>query len=117
MAFTNTAGGFEGGGGGGGGGSCEPPNGGPRGRTLNIKYWILNGNLREVSNCDKSTGLEYSSNDNYIKKRHWMEISTKKYHIWDWVSKFNSSGQKCLEFLQIKYLMGNGRIANINYKL
>ena len=74
MAFTNTAGGFEGGGGGveggGGGGSCEPPNGGPRGRTLNIKYWILNGNLREVSNCDKSTGLEYSSNDNYIKKRH-----------------------------------------------
>ena len=27
-------------------------------------------NFREVSNCDKSTGLEYFSNDNSIKKRH-----------------------------------------------
>ena len=27
-------------------------------------------NFREISNCDKSTGLEYLSNDNSIKKRH-----------------------------------------------
>ena len=27
-------------------------------------------NVREVSNCDKSTGLEYFSNDNSVKKRH-----------------------------------------------
>ena len=27
-------------------------------------------NFREVSNCDKSTGLEYVSNDNSIKKIH-----------------------------------------------
>ena len=25
-------------------------------------------NFREVSNCDKSTGLEYISNDNSVKK-------------------------------------------------
>ena len=25
-------------------------------------------NFREVSNCDKSTGLEYFSNDNSVKK-------------------------------------------------
>ena len=35
-------------------------------------------NFREVPNCDKSTGLEYFSNDNSIKKRHKMKISTKK---------------------------------------
>ena len=27
-------------------------------------------NFREISNCDKSTGLEYFSNDNSAKKRH-----------------------------------------------
>ena len=27
-------------------------------------------NFREVSNCYKSAGLEYFSNDNSIKKRH-----------------------------------------------
>ena len=27
-------------------------------------------NFREISNCDKSTGLEYFANDNSIKKRH-----------------------------------------------
>ena len=27
-------------------------------------------NFREVSNCDKSIGVEYFSNDNSIKKRH-----------------------------------------------
>ena len=27
-------------------------------------------NFKEVSNSDKSTGLEYFSNDNSIKKRH-----------------------------------------------
>ena len=32
-------------------------------------------NFREVSNCDKSTGLEYFSNDNSGKN------STKTYHI------------------------------------
>ena len=31
-------------------------------------YWM--DNFREVSNCDKSTGLEYFSNDNSVKKRH-----------------------------------------------
>ena len=35
-------------------------------------------NFGEVSNCYKLTGLEYFSNDNSIKKRHEMEISTKK---------------------------------------
>ena len=34
--------------------------------------------FREVSNCDKSTDLDYFSNDNSVKKRHQMEISTKK---------------------------------------
>ena len=35
-------------------------------------------NFREVSNCDKSTGLEYFSNDNImIEKRHEMEIALK----------------------------------------
>ena len=38
-------------------------------------------NFREVSKCDKSTGLEYFSNDNSVKKKHEMEITTKKYHI------------------------------------
>ena len=27
-------------------------------------------NFREVSNCDKSTGLKYFSNDNSVKKTH-----------------------------------------------
>ena len=27
-------------------------------------------NFREVSKCDKSTGLEHFSNDNSVKKRH-----------------------------------------------
>ena len=27
-------------------------------------------NFKEVSNCDKSTGLEYFSNVNSVKKRH-----------------------------------------------
>ena len=27
-------------------------------------------NFREVSNCDKSTGLEYFSKGNSLKKRH-----------------------------------------------
>ena len=35
-------------------------------------------NFREVSNCNKSTGLEYFANDNSVKKRHYMQISTKK---------------------------------------
>ena len=34
-------------------------------------------NFREVSKCDKSTGLEYFSNDNSIEKRHEMEIALK----------------------------------------
>ena len=34
-------------------------------------------NFRDVSNCDKSTGLEYFSNDKSVKRRHEMEISTK----------------------------------------
>ena len=36
------------------------------------------GNFREVLNCDKSTELEYFSNDNSIKKRHEMEIGNNK---------------------------------------
>ena len=35
-------------------------------------------NLREVSNSDKSTGLEYLSNDNSVKKKHQIEIGTQK---------------------------------------
>ena len=35
-------------------------------------------NFRKVSNCDKSAGLEYFSNDNSVKKRHQMEITNKK---------------------------------------
>ena len=35
-------------------------------------------NFKEVSNCNKSTGLKYFSNDNSVKKRHQMKISTKK---------------------------------------
>ena len=50
-------------------------------------------NFREVSNCDKSTGLEYFSNDNSIEKRHEMEIALKniaykiefRNSIQDWV--------------------------------
>ena len=35
-------------------------------------------NFKEVSNCDKSSDQKYFSNDNSIKKKHKMEISTKK---------------------------------------
>ena len=65
-------------------------------------------NFREVSNCDKSTSLEYFSNDNSVKKKEikW-KLALKKYHTWDLVLKLNSrlsflllfaSGKKCLEF-------------------
>ena len=39
-------------------------------------------NFREVSSCDKSTGLEYFSNDKYVKKRDikW-KLAQKKYRI------------------------------------
>ena len=59
-------------------------------------------NFREVSNCDKSIGLEYFSNDD----SEW-KLALKKYHIWDLVLKLNSrlsflppftGGKKCLEF-------------------
>ena len=35
-------------------------------------------NLREVSNSNKSTGIEYFSNNNSVKKKHEIEISTQK---------------------------------------
>ena len=38
-------------------------------------------NFREVSNCNKSTGLDYFSNDDSIKKGHSMEISAKISHM------------------------------------
>ena len=41
---------------------------------LNIKWITL-----EKFQIDKSRGLEYLSNDNSIKERLQMEISTKKY--------------------------------------
>ena len=64
-------------------------------------------NFREVSNCDKSTGLEYFSNDSSVKKRHYMEISPKKishmrfsietqFKI-EFLPRF-IGGKKCLEF-------------------
>ena len=35
-------------------------------------------NFREVSNCDKSTGLKYFSNDNSIRDIKW-KLALKKY--------------------------------------
>ena len=55
-------------------------------------------NFRDVSDCNKSTGLEHFSNDSSIKKRHQMEIRTKKYRIWDWVSKINSRLKNAYNF-------------------
>ena len=73
MGLTNTAGSL----GGGGGGAVrllvevlggEAP--------LNIKWITL-----EKFQIDKSRGLEYLSNDNSIKERLQMEISTKKIYM------------------------------------
>ena len=59
MGLTNTAGGLK--------DAVSPPMGVLGGRILNIKCQMEN--FREVSNRDKSTSLEYFSNDNSIKKR------------------------------------------------
>ena len=56
-------------------------------------------NFREVSNCDKSTGLEYFSNDNSVKKKHEMETITKKIsHI-----RFSFETQFKIEFFTTVY--------------
>ena len=55
-------------------------------------------NFRDISDCNKSTGLEHFSNDSSIKKRHQMEIRTKKYRIWDCVSKINSRLKNAYNF-------------------
>ena len=79
-----------------------------RGQSSLEKVW-------KVSNCDKSTGLEYSSNDKSIKIDIKWKLALKGYHIWDWVSKLNSrlsflptftSGKKCLEFPLPKLIHG-----------
>ena len=63
------------------GGTLSPPMGVFGGKSpLNIKK---NDNFREVSNCDKSTGLAYFSNDSTIKKRHKMKINTQKISLFD----------------------------------
>ena len=36
---------------------------------LQNRFYYMD-NFREVSNCDKSTGLGYFSNDSSVKKRH-----------------------------------------------
>ena len=79
-----------------------------RGRSSLEKVW-------KVSNCDKSTGLDYSSNYNSIKIDIKWKLALKGYHISDWVLKLNSrlsilppfnGGKKCLEFPLTKVIQG-----------
>ena len=74
MGLTNTAGSLGGGGGGGAVRLLVEVLGGEA--PLNIKWITL-----EKFQIDKSRGLEYLSNDNSIKERLQMEISTKKIYM------------------------------------